>query len=60
MKKRGYRAKGGGGGYHQITPDFRPVGVRSTKLEPQDKQAEVQGQRHMWGVLVTWRGRVGY
>lgn len=48
------------GGYHQITPDFRPVEVRSTKLDSQDKRAEVQGQRHMWGMLLALRGQVGY
>lgn len=39
------------GGQPWITPDFRPVDMWLTKLHPQEKQAEVQGHRHMWGVF---------
>lgn len=49
-----------GGGQPWLTPDFRPADVCSTKLEPQERQADVQGQRYMRGLLVALRGQVGH
>lgn len=38
-------------GRQWLTPDFRPVDMCSTKLQLPEWQAQVQGQRCMWGYI---------